>query len=209
MIHQKLDSTATHSTWLILLMFPISALLIAYAPDSWGYENGPIENTQLIFLMLSILFCVTAKEQKNLYLFCATVILFLLFREINCGRVLLWSRNGTIFHSGPPQDYLKWKEIPHGPAIRIGIYTLLSLLCLIALLRARTYKNIFTLITRNTWPIWELLFILIGICTSILMEKLNLCFIAEEMGETLMYAAFTSAVYRFTRAKQHPTPLKN
>ena len=209
MIRKKTDTHTTPSTWLTLLMFPLSALLIAYAPNSWGFENGPIENAQLILLMLSILFCLTAKEHKQLYLFAATVILFLLFREINCGRVLLWSRSGNIFHSGPPQDYLKWKEIPHGPAIRLGIYAFLSGICLLALCRARTFKHILPFLARSTYPIWELLLFLIGLTTSILMEKLNISFIAEEMGETLMYAALTSAIYRFTRGKQHPNPIKN
>lgn len=203
------DFSHTTSTRLIWLLLPLGAWLISYAPDSWGYENGILENTQNILLMLSILFCVTAKQHKSLYLFFATVCLFLLLREVNCGRVLLWSRSGEIFHCGPVQDYLKWKEIPHGSVIRIAVYTFMGLLCLTAFCRKGNLCSLYHTLIRTRIPVWETAFLIIGLLVGVISERANICFIAEEMGEILMYSAFTSAIYRYSRGIQTPILPKN
>lgn len=202
MLHNRFDFRACLSTWFVVAVIPLSVLVVMYAPDSWGYENGILENLQMILLMLCLLFCITAKADKSLYLFFATVVLFMMLREVNCGRVLFWSRPGEIFHCGPVDDYLKWKEIPHGSIIRTSVYAAASLLCLLALFRKGNLSALINLVWRTRIPFWELILLISGITTGMIAEKLNLCFLAEEMGEMLMYTALTSAIYRYTRAIQ-------
>ena len=201
---QRLDFSTHTATWLTLAMIPLSLLIVLFAPDSWGYENGIIENLQLAILTLALLFSVSAHTEKTLYLFFATVLLFMIFREVNCGRVLLWSRSGEIFHCGPPADYLKWKEIPHGSAIRGSIYAVLTLLCVAALCRKGNLRALLSLIFRTRIPVWEALLFLIGIVTGIIAEKYSISFLLEEMAETLAYTALAAALYRYSRALQAP-----
>lgn len=201
---QKLDFSTHTATWLTLAMIPLSLIIVLFAPDSWGYENGIIENLQLAILTLALLYCVSARADKSLYLFFATVLLFMIFREVNCGRVLLWSRSGEIFHCGPPADYLKWKEIPHGSAIRATIYTVLTLLCIAALCRKGNLRALLSIIFRTRIPVWEGLLFIIGIVTGIIAEKYSISFLLEEMAETLAYTALAAALYRYSRALQAP-----
>lgn len=202
MLHNRFDFRACLSTWFVVAVIPLSVLVIMYAPDSLGYENGILENLQMILLMLCLIFCVTAKADKPLYLFCATVVLFLMLREVNCGRVLFWSRPGEVFHCGPAGDYLKWKEIPHGSVIRTSVYVVATLFCLLALFRKGNLTAIVKLAWRTRIPFWELLLLICGIATGMIAERFNICFLAEEMGEMLMYTALTSAIYRYTRSLQ-------
>ena len=204
MFSNRFDFSHKLCTWFLWLLLPVGVWLISYAPDTWGYENGILENSQNILLMLSILFCITAKQHKSLYLFFAAVTLFLLFREVNCGRVLLWSRSGEIFHCGPPQDYLKWKEIPHGSLIRASVYVFLSSLCLLAFCRKGNLRSLYQTILCTKIPVWETAFLIIGILVGVISERANICFIAEEVGEILMYSAFASAIYRYSRGMQSP-----
>ncbi len=202
MLHNRFDFSTCLSTWFVVAVIPLSVLVVMYAPDSWGYENGILENLQMILLMLCLIFCITAKADKSLYLFFATVVLFLMLREVNCGRVLFWSRPGEIFHCGPVDDYLKWKEIPHGSIIRTCVYAVASLLCLLALCRKGNLAALINLVWRTRIPFWELILLISGISTGMIAEKLHICFLAEEMGEMLMYTALTSAIYRYTRSLQ-------
>ena len=201
---QRLDFTTHSATWLTATMIPISLLVVLYAPYSWGFENGLIETLQLIILTLAIIFCVGARTDKSLYLFFATILLIMIFREVNCGRVLLWSRCGESFHCGPPSDYLKWKEIPHGTAIRTTIYAVLTLICAVTLCRKGNLRALLTLICRTRIPVWEALLFIIGIVTGIIAEKLYFSFLLEEMAETLTYTALAAALYRYSHAIQAP-----
>lgn len=202
MFKKRLDFSILPTTCMTFLVVLACAFLYAYAPDTWAYENGMLENLQMILMMLSLLFCVTAQTDKSLYLFFATVIFFMMLREVNCGRMLFLSRNGEFFYSGLPSDYFKWKEIPHGTTIRTGICGTVILLCLLALCRKGNFKALKKTVFHTKIPFWELLLMSIAVLSSITAEKLHLCFVTEEVSELLLYAALTSAIFRYSRARQ-------
>lgn len=53
----------------------IAALAIApcvmFLPESYGFENGVLENLQLIVLFLGFIFALMAKDNKKFFLFCS------------------------------------------------------------------------------------------------------------------------------------------
>ena len=202
MFKQRLDFTIQPTTCLTFLVALACVFLLAYAPDTWAYENGLLENLQMILLMLSLLFCITSRTDKSLYLFFASVIFFMMLREVNCGRMLFLSRNGEFFYSGLPADYLKWKEIPHGTTIRTVIYGTVILLCLLALCRRGNFAALKQTILHTQLPFWELLFMIIAVLSSITAEKLHICFVTEEVSELLLYTALASAIFRYSRVRQ-------
>lgn len=202
------DFTVRTSTWAALLLIPLSLLIICCAPQHWSYENGVIENAQLILLLIGTILCLTARNHKRAYLFIAVVLIALAMREVNCGRVLLWSKPGNLIHCGPPEDYYKWKEIAHGPAIRTTMYSLLALGIATALLYKQAYRQLLSLCTQNKIPVVEPLLALLGTICGKLGENHCHNTLVEEMAETLIYAAIISLIYRYTRGLQtlSPTP---
>ena len=202
MLKKRLDFSIQTSTLLTFLVAIVCVFLYLYAPDTWAYENGMLENLQMILLMLSLLFCITSRTDKSLYLFFAAVIFFMMLREVNCGRMLFLSRNGEFFYSGLPSDYFKWKEISHGTTIRTVIYGTVILLCLLALCRKGNFTALKQTLLHTQLPFWELLFMIIAVLSSITAEKLHICFVTEEVSELLLYAALASAIFRYSRARQ-------
>lgn len=207
MIKERLDFSIRPATWFTFAVAVICIPLSLCAPETWAYENGLLENLQMMFLMLGIIFCVTARTDKPLYLFFATIIFFFMLREVNCGRMIFWSRSGEIFYSGMPTDYLKWKEIPHGSLIRTGIYIAITSLCILAWCRKGNFTALKKTLLNTKAPFWELLLLICGFLCTFITERLHLCFITEEIGELLLYTALTAAVFRYSRAYQpqiHP-----
>ena len=202
MFKKRLDFSIQTSTLLTFLVAIVCVFLYLYAPDTWAYENGMLENLQMILLMLSLLFCITSRTDKSLYLFFACILFFMMLREVNCGRMLFLSRNGEFFYSGLPADYLKWKEIPHGTTIRTVIYGTVILLCLLALCRKGNFTALKQTLLHTQLPFWELLFMIIAVLSSITAERLHICFVTEEVSELLLYAALASAIFRYSRARQ-------
>lgn len=70
----------------------IAALAIApcvmFLPESYGFENGVLENLQLIVLFLGFIFALMAKDNKKFFYFVAMIIAVLAIREVNCFRTV-------------------------------------------------------------------------------------------------------------------------
>lgn len=203
MFKKRLDFSILPTTGLTFLVAIACAFMFAYAPATWAYENALLENIQMLILMLGMLFCITARADKSLYLFFACILLFMMLREVNCGRMLFWSRSGEFFYSGTPEDFLKWKEIPHGSTIRFSIYTAITLLCVVAWCRKGNFAALKKTILHTQVPFWELLLMLSAMLCSIAVERFNICFLTEEISELLLYTALASAIFRYSRARQH------
>lgn len=63
----------------------IAALAIApcvmFLPESYGFENGVLENLQLIVLFLGFIFALMAKDNKKFFYFVAMIIAVLAIRR--------------------------------------------------------------------------------------------------------------------------------
>lgn len=197
------DFKLCNSTLLAGAVIPLGIAIACFAPQPWGYENGVVENLQLILLLFGCGICLTAKGDKSVYLCFTVILLTLLMRELNCGRVLFWSKSGEMFYCGTPADYLKWRDIPYGSVYRFGAYGILFTLCLITVLRNGTFKKIFRLLTTARIPAWELILLATGYAVGQCAERIGHSLLTEELGETLLYAAILSALYRYSRGYQH------
>lgn len=199
MPHHIFDYSPRPAAWHLFAFVPLAVLMLLFAPDSWAYENGVLENTQMLLLLVSVVLCFTAKSHQSLLRFVATIVLLLLLREVNCGRVLLWSASGEMFHCGPAQDYLKWKHIPHGPLIRTAVYVVGFGLCLFALCRRTTFRQIAAVARAPRVPLWESLLLLVGVLTGIIAEKELNNSMLEEIAEILVYSAISVLIYLYSR----------
>ena len=196
------DFSVRRSTLLAAVAVPVGIAVACLAPSSWGYENGVVENLQLLLLLIGCAICLTAKGDKSVYLCLTVILLTLLMRELNCGRVLFWSKSGEMFHCGTPAEYLKWREIPHGLAYRFATYGILFALCLVSLLHHGTFKKLFKLFTTARIPAWEAILATVGYAIGQCAERIGHSLLTEELGETVLYAALISAIYRYSRGYQ-------
>ncbi|MDO4752558.1 MAG: hypothetical protein Q4A24_10685 [Akkermansia sp.] len=199
------DFRIQHSTALMLGAIPIVGIIIALAPDAWGYENGVLENLQLALILYGGALCLTAKDNKALYLCIAAILFAMLMREVNCGRVLFWSKCGDSFVCAPPSEYLKWQDIPHGQILHYGAYTATALLCVFSLLRNSVRQSLRSLLRSTHLPCWEAIILILATLAHYYTEQSSCGFVAEESMELLVYAAVISTIHRYSRGLQTRT----
>lgn len=206
MQHLSIACKVHTSTWVTLAVIPLSVFLLMFAPDSWGYENGILENLQMLLLLSGLVWSLTATANKEIFRLAAAIIFFLMLREVNCGRVLFWSTSGEMFHCGPPQDYLKWKDIPNGSIFRTAVYTLATVLCLWTLCNRAVFRQIPNLLFRQRIPLWETILLITGVLTGIIAERVYPYIMLEEVAEILTYTSFSAIIYLYSRSKLAFTP---
>jgi hypothetical protein len=177
-----------------------------YLPESWGFENGIIENIQLIILLTAFIFSIKAKSNKKLLIFIALIILLMTLREINYGRIFFPIPNKeNMFYS--------WKDIKYGYLVHpiIAVYIIGSAVYFIV---NKLHREFWHVMTKLKLPIINFLLLFIGIITAycaekyghnlvmiqdlttgLISEKYTQCFVLEEMAELLSYLAILSIVY--------------
>ena len=77
-------------------------------PIEYGYENGLLENLQLIALFIAAIFAFRSKIDKKFFYFVILVISILLLREVNCGRTIFFPVPDTV------NEFYRWSEIKYG-----------------------------------------------------------------------------------------------
>lgn len=199
-----IDCSPRCTSWLPFVVVPLALVVVAYAPESWEFENGVLENAQMLLLLSSIILCFTSKFNQAFFRFIAAIVFLLMLREVNCGRALLWSSSGEMFHCGPPQDYLKWKHIPHGALFRFAAYGVGFGLCLLSLCNRATIRQFVALLRAPRIPLWETLLLISGVAIGVIAEKVFNNGLVEELGEILIYSAIAALIYLYSR-KIHPS----
>ena len=84
----KLDLKCYWVTYVAILVAILIMPCIMFLPKEFGYENGLLENLQLIALFIGGYWAYRSKTDKKFFYFVIMVIGILVLREINTGRVL-------------------------------------------------------------------------------------------------------------------------
>lgn len=179
---------------LLVAIYPLSGLL----PGWTSFENGPIENAQVVVLLLFAFMCFQyyrnlAVPHRKMWLPAGVVFLILAGRELSWGRVFFTT--GYDPESGPL--IIAASEMPFHTEIHafVGV---LSVLCLAGLIRWVPWRQVLRHI-----PWGNLL--LIGICiTLVTLGDHHVIFytirdqLIEEMAELLLYVTLgaTARYYR-------------
>lgn len=97
MLSQRFIWRIFPSTWVSLLLAVMLFPLGFFLPEWWGWENGPIENTQVIILIAgAVLSWLAARHNRDdsqickLWLWTIPVWLMLAGRELSWGRVFFY-----------------------------------------------------------------------------------------------------------------------
>jgi hypothetical protein len=181
-------------TWISIVVALLVAPCTMFLPEHFGWENGLIENIQLIVLAIGFIFSVKAKDNKQFFYFAAMVIVILLLREVNCGR--------TIFFPipGEPNAFYKWSQIKYG-YLAHPIYGAYIAYTALYFIMTKSYNVLVKFLTKFRLPVWNILLMLVGMFVGLYAEKrLGNCLL-EEMGELLFYVALVGIIYLFAFQK--------
>lgn len=177
-------------TWIPILIAILIYPAVKYLPVKYGYENGVLENIQIIFLILSCIFGLCAKTHKKFFKFAALVSIILILREINCGRTIFFPVPNTV------NTFYSWKEIKYGWLAHplyglymagVGIYFIIN----------KLYLDLFKYIKSVKFPILNIVLLFIGMGIGMYSEKVLCNMLLEEMTEMLFYASLMSIIWLY------------
>ena len=170
-----------------LLVYPA----IQYLPKTWGYENGILENAQMIILLIGFILALKSKYHKQFFNFAALIITIIALREINCGRTIFFPIPGTV------NQFYKWKDIPYG-YLAHPLYGLYIAWVAIYFLKNKCYIPLKNMLTKIPLPVWNIAMMFLGIGLGEYAENCTHCFVFEEMGELLFYVSLVGIIYLYT-----------
>ena len=173
-----------------LLIFPS----VMFLPARCGWENGLLENIQMLVLFLGVGFSLRAKVDKKFFLFIALFLLILILREINCGRTLFFAVPGT------ENTFYRWSEIKYG-YLAHPLYGFFMACVGVYFLKNKLFINLWQKIKNIKFPIWNFLLLLLGMVGGIYAEECAHNFLLEESTELLFYTALVGFIYLYSQHK--------
>ena len=185
-------------TWIALIVLIAIVPMLMYMPQTWGYENGVLENIQMAVLFFMVYICCTSKINKPFFNFVILVLSILIIREVNCGRTLFFPIPGE-YH-----QYYSWRQLPWkwlGKVVHL-LYGLWIATVSLIFLKKKFYIDIWQMLKNIKLPFWNLFFACIAIFMGAIAEKAtNNNFIFEEGFELLFYVSIMGIVWLYSRNK--------
>lgn len=206
MIREFINKHLDFKVYPVTILAIIAALAIVpcvkFLPAQWGYENGVLENIQMIFLFISLGLALTAKTKKHFFKFAALVIILIILREVNYGRTLFFPIPGT------ENAFYSWKEIKYGWLVNplICLYMAGSVIFFIV---KKVYIDIWQIIKNIKFPVWNVLLMIAGMALGTYAEHATENFVFEEITELLFYVALTGIIWLYTRNKNFVSEKEN
>lgn len=185
-------------TWLALAVGLAIIPSLIYMPQTWGYENGVIENIQMAVLFITVYICLTSKVNKPFFNFIALALSILIIREVNCGRTLFFPVPGE-YHK-----YYSWSVLPWpwlGKLVHFLYGTWIAIVTFI-FFKKKFYVDIKDLLKNIKLPFWNLCFMCFAMFMGAIAEKAtNNNFVFEEGFELLFYVSFMGILWLYSRNK--------
>ena len=181
------------ATWFGVIFALAIIPAILFLPERCGYENGIIENIQLIILALGIFFSLRAKTDKKFFYFVAMVLGILFIREVNCFRTVFFAIPGT------ENEFYRWSEIKYGWLAHV-LYGIYMAIVGIYFLANKLFLNLWDKLWNLKLPFWNFILLLVGIITGLYAEEIH-HLVFEESAELLFYVTLIGFVYLYSHHK--------
>lgn len=183
-------------TWIALAVGLAIIPSLIWMPQTWGYENGVIENIQLAVLFFMVYICATSKINKPFFHFLILVLSILIIREVNCGRTLFFPIPGE-YHK-----YYSWRALPWpwlGKIVHF-IYGMWIAIVSLIFLKKKFYLDAWEMLKGIKLPFWNLCFAGFAMFMGAIAEKAtNNNFIFEEGFELLFYVSLMGILWLYSR----------
>ena len=194
-ISKHIDFKIYGVTWVAFAVALSIIPALMYMPQKWGWENGIIENIQMVILWIMIGFSLTAKNYKRFFKMVALIITIIVIREVNCGRTLFFHIPGT------ENAYYRWKDIKYGYLAHPIYGAYIATVALIAI-KNKFFVDLWQIVKNIRFPFWNVLLASIATFMGAIAEKAtNNNFIFEEGFELLFYVSLFGIIYLYSRHK--------
>ena len=197
-IKNHIDFRIYGVTWFAFLILALIYPSLLYMPQEWGFENGVIENLQMIVLFIIFILCLTSKVNKKFFNFCALALTLLIIREVNCGRTLFFPIPDT-YH-----QYYSWRDLPWpwlGKVVH-GVYGTYIAFVSFIFFKKKIYIDLWNIIKNIKFPFWNLALACFAMFMGAIAEKLtNNNFVFEEGFELLFYVSILGLIFLYSRNK--------
>lgn len=193
-MQNHIDFSMQKTTWIVVLFALAIIPAVMFLPKQCGYENGLIENIQLVILFIGLFFSFKAKVDKKFFIFTGLVLIILLLREVNCGRTIFFPIPGV------ENAFYSWKEIKYG-WLAHPIYGLYMTFVGLYFLKNKLFINLWHKIRDIKFPIWNFILLLLGMGLGIYAEECAHNFILEEATELLFYVALINFIFLYSQNK--------
>ena len=181
-------------TWLAALNALLIIPLMMFLPEKFGYENGLLENIQIVVLFIGLYLSFFAKTDKKFFIFIGLVLIILTLREVNCGRTLFFQIPGT------ENAFYSWKDIKYG-YLAHPIFGVFIAFVGIYFLKNKLYANLWNYLTKTTLPVWNILFMSLGMGLGLYAEHSMHNMVFEEIAELLFYISAVGIIWIYTKHK--------
>lgn len=197
-IKKHIDFRMYGVTYIALAVFISIIPMLMFLPQKYGYENGLLENIQMVVLFFAMYLSLTSKVNKKLFNFVALALTILIIREVNCGRTLFFPIPGE-YHK-----YYSWCDLPWPWLGKIvhGLYGLWIAFISILFFKKKLHLNLWNIAKNVKFPFWNFAIMCFAMFMGAIAEKAtNNNFIFEEGFELLFYVAFTGIIWLYSRNK--------
>lgn len=195
-LNTHLDFKFYGVTWIALLVGLSIIPALIYMPQEWGFENGVIENIQMVVLFFMVYICATSKVNKPFFHFLILVLSILIIREVNCGRTLFFAIPGE-YHK-----YYSWSALPWpwlGKIVHF-VYGLWIAIVSLIFLKKKYYLDTWQMASKIKLPVWNIVFAGLAMFMGAIAEKAtNNNFVFEEGFELLFYVSLMGILWLYSR----------
>lgn len=192
-VQKHFDFGFQNVVWIGILTALAIIPAVMFLPERCGFENGVIENLQLIILFIGVYFAVRPKVDKKFFYFVAMVLGILIIREINCFR--------TVFFAIPGEEnaFYRWSEIKYG-WLAHPLFGAYIAFVAIYFLKNKLFINLWEKLRDIKFPVWNFVLLLIGIIVGLYAEETHQL-VFEESAELLFYVALIGFIYLYSQHK--------
>ena len=188
------DFKVYNATWIAILIALAVVPCVMFLPEHYGYENGLLEDIQMLVLLTGFILAVRSKVNKKFFNFAALILTIIALREINCGRTLFFPVPGEV------NTYYSWKEIKYG-WIANPIYGLYMACVAFYFFKNELFITLWKIIKEIRFPVWNVLLMLVGMGLGMYAEKAMHNMVFEEITELLFYVSLTGIIYLYAYNK--------
>lgn len=193
-IKNHIDFKIYNCTWLSIIVAIMVIPCVLFLPQHFGYENGLLENIQMLTLFIGLILAIKAKINKQFFYFVAMVIGILVIREVNCGRTLFFPIPGEV------NAYYSWKDIKYG-WLAHPIYGIYMAYVAFYFFKNKLFINLLNYIKKVKLPIWNIVLMITGMGLGLYAEKVMENFVFEEISELLFYVSLVGIIYLYAYNK--------
>ncbi len=193
-IKKHLDFKIYGVTWLSILTAIAVIPCVMFLPERFGYENGLLENIQMVVLFAGLYFAFTSKVDKKFFIFAGLVLTILMLREINCGRTLFFPVPGV------ENAFYSWKDIKYG-YLAHPLYGLYIASVAVYFLWNKLFLNFWNIVKNTKLPFWNIFLMILGMGLGLYAEHGMENMVLEEITELLFYISLVGIICLYSRNK--------